>query len=81
MEKEALEDKLNSILERQSDPVLDEEGSLQDEDLVPGANERPETRKARYRSLYVVHAAMLLISLGISIMLTGTLPYLKRVRE
>lgn len=74
MDKESFEEKLNSILEKSIE--------FEDEsDIVPGANERPEVRKARFRSLYIVHAAMLLISLGISIMLTGTLPYVKRVRK
>ena len=59
---------------RAEDVVTDDQAAL-----VPGAHEPGERKKARHRSLYVVHAAMLFISLGISIMLTGTLPYLKRV--
>jgi len=43
--------------------------------------ETPSQRKSRIRSLYIVHIAMLVFSLGFSIVLTGILPYLKRLTK
>ena len=36
-------------------------------------------RKGRIRSLYTVHACMMIFSFGYSIVLTGVLPYLRRL--
>jgi len=41
--------------------------------------ETPDERKARVRSLYIVHASALVFSLGFSIVLTGILPYLRHL--
>jgi len=41
--------------------------------------ETPAERKSRIRSLYIVHLAMLVFNLGYSIILTGVLPYLRRL--
>jgi len=41
--------------------------------------ETPTERRARMRSLFIVHTAMLIFSLGFSIILTGVLPYLRRL--
>jgi hypothetical protein len=37
--------------------------------------ETPAERKSRLISLYIVHSAMLVFSLGFSIVLTGIVPY------
>ena len=49
--------------------------------MHPSDLEPPERTRQRKRSLYVVYFACLAMSLGQSIMTTGTLPYLKRVRK
>ena len=41
--------------------------------------ESPSERRSRLRSIYIVHGAMLVFALGYSIILTGVLPYLKRL--
>lgn len=41
--------------------------------------ETPEEKKKRVMSLYIVHTCMLIFSLGYSIVLTGVLPYLRRL--
>lgn len=41
--------------------------------------ETPGERKARIRSLYIVHISGLVFALGFSIVLTGLLPYLRRL--
>jgi len=41
--------------------------------------ESPDERKARVRSLYIVHASALVFSLGFSIVITGILPYLRHL--
>jgi len=46
-----------------------------------GASESKRDRKARYRSLYIVHTSALVFSLGFSIVLTGILPYLRRLTK
>jgi hypothetical protein len=42
------------------------------------AAEDPAVRKSRFRSIYIVHFAMLIFSLGFSIILTGVYPYLQQ---
>jgi len=41
--------------------------------------ETPTQKRSRMISLYIVHCAMLVFTLGFSIILTGILPYLKRL--
>ena len=41
--------------------------------------ESSSERRSRLRSIYIVHGAMLVFALGYSIILTGVLPYLKRL--
>jgi ceroid-lipofuscinosis MFS transporter 7 len=57
--------------------------SIEDEgDSAKNANtnvEDPADRKSRMRSIYIIHFAMLIFSLGFSIILTGVYPYLKQV--
>ena len=52
-------------------------------EVLPPANgnavEDARTRKGRIRSLYTVHACMMIFSFGYSIVLTGVLPYLRRL--
>merc|ERR1719500_1924175 len=48
-----------------------------DMDNKEGVNESEQDRKARYRSLYIVHTS----ALGFSIVLTGILPYLRRLTK
>jgi len=48
---------------------------------MEGVNESERDRKARYRSLYIVHTSALVFSLGFSIVLTGILPYLRRLTK
>jgi len=51
------------------------------EDNYWEALETPSERKTRILSLYIVHIGMLVFSLGYSIVLTGVLPYLRRLTD
>ncbi len=44
------------------------------------ALETPAQRKARIRSLYIVHFGMFIFMLGYSIILTGVYPYMEQVK-
>ena len=46
---------------------------------VESSMEDAGARKGRIRSLYTVHACMMIFSFGYSIVLTGVLPYLRRL--
>ena len=65
MKKGSLEDEGDSAqnVKRSEDPI----------------GEDPSERKSRMRSIYIIHFAMLIFSLGFSIILTGVYPYLKQV--
>ena len=41
--------------------------------------EEASSRRERIRSLYMVHTCMLIFSFGYSVVLTGVLPYLRRL--
>ena len=64
----------NSIMAEKVKSESEESEKLAHEQL-----ERPEERKKRLISLYIVHTCMLIFSLGYSIVLTGVLPYLRRL--
>ena len=51
----------------------------EDEKNVHHEMETPKEKKQRIISLYIVHFCMMIFSLGYSIVLTGVLPYLRRL--
>ena len=63
----------------QKDRLEPGEDGLSEEKPVHEQFETPEEKKMRTRSLYIVHTCMLIFSLGYSIVLTGVLPYLRRL--
>ena len=71
-------------LDSLGDSVSDKgEGAIERLPSMPedAANESKSQRRARLRSLYIVHLGMFIFMLGYSIILTGVYPYMRQVRR
>ena len=54
---------------------------IEEDDTKDVTVEDAAERRGRFRSLYVVHICMMIFSCGYSIVLTGVLPYLRRLTD
>ena len=71
----------SAVITQMTEVDLDNMDNALDKDSEHAPDVHDPNRKPRIRSLFIVHIAMLILSLGSSIIYTGVWPYIVAVRQ